>query len=153
MNETIIDLLPLNQGYNKKDLFIASYFIFWGILEFIISINEKSTISKIDFWLSIFIFIGGIVGLVYSLKQKKLVNEYKLKLSSNKIKYRTSKKNFASINVDNLKSIEVQLLNIYFNLKDGDVKVFPLGNLTYNKILQVKENINNFADKFNIQLK
>ncbi len=105
MDETVIDLSPLNQGYKKKDLFFTFYFILFGALEFIISINGKSTILKIEFWLSIFIFLGGIISLLYNLKQKKLVTEYKLKLSSNKIGYRTSKKNFALINVDNLQSI------------------------------------------------
>lgn len=155
MNGRTINLIRadneiMNKNNSRFQYFLALIYFVYGIY---FMIKGNFFIQNSDTILGLSAVIIVIVTTVYRIKKNNIYKKLQFELNDEYIRYRYSIKNHIIIKLKELDYIELKVLEIIFLLKNGEKKEFHLENLSYKSVLQVKEEIKNFATNKNIQLK
>ncbi len=126
----------------KHRIFLIFYFLFYGVF---LLFQTDSFGFNLGTILVFLYFVIGSAGIIYAFKYKNFFGFRTIELSDKFISYQLSVRKKIKIELSNISSIQIKVLTIIFNLKDGSSKIFHLSNFNYASVIKAKDELIKYA--------
>ena len=140
-------------GY--KIIFIGGglFFVLTGILRILLSVRD-SFIFDLYFIVNVIYALIGLAWILQGLNIFNLWSNSSVKIDNNKLMFYSSPfSKTISVLWNEIESLEIKVNKLYVRLKEKDNIEIELGWIPYSDLIEIKNEIENLAEKYGIDCK